>query len=113
MRSPVFGLGSIPISVTSDSWHLSSCNSSEAPSAEELRKKAVDPEVVGHVLIREDGDSGVTVGGESRCRSYWSGTRGGTVFTTGCTEWVRGLTGHDPAVERITRNVFERLGKRA
>jgi hypothetical protein len=36
-------------------------------------------------------------------------TRGGTVLTTGCTEWVRGLQGHDPAVERITRNVLDRL----
>jgi hypothetical protein len=38
-------------------------------------------------------------------------TRGGTVFTTGCTEWVRGLEGHDPAVERITRNVLDRLSQ--
>jgi hypothetical protein len=37
-------------------------------------------------------------------------TRGGTVFTTGCTEWVRGLKGRDPAVVRITRNVLDRLG---
>ena len=36
-------------------------------------------------------------------------TQGGTVFTTGCTEWVRGLEGHDPAVEQITRNVLDRL----
>jgi hypothetical protein len=33
----------------------------------------------------------------------------GTVITTGCTEWVRGLQGRDPAVERITRNVLDRL----
>jgi hypothetical protein len=40
-------------------------------------------------------------------------TRGGTVFTTGCTEWVRGLEGRDVAVERITRNVLDRLSRRA
>jgi hypothetical protein len=40
-------------------------------------------------------------------------TRGGTVFTTGCTEWVRGLGGRDPAVERITRNVLDRLSRPA
>jgi hypothetical protein len=34
-------------------------------------------------------------------------TRGGTVLTTGCTEWVRGLEGHDPAVERITSNILD------
>lgn len=36
-------------------------------------------------------------------------TRGGTVFTTGGTDWAYGLAGHDPAVERITRNVLDRL----
>jgi hypothetical protein len=38
-------------------------------------------------------------------------TRGGTVFTTGCTEWARGLQGRDPVVERITRNILDRLGR--
>ena len=36
-------------------------------------------------------------------------TRGGTVFTTGCTEWSRGLAARDPLVDRITRNVLDRL----
>ena len=36
-------------------------------------------------------------------------TRGGTVVTTGCTEWVNGLRGRDPHVERITRNILDRL----
>jgi hypothetical protein len=36
-------------------------------------------------------------------------TRGGTVVTTGCTEWPNGLRGKDPAVERITRNILDRL----
>lgn len=38
-------------------------------------------------------------------------TRGGTVFTTGCTEWVRGLEGRDPHVEQITHNVLRRLAQ--
>lgn len=37
-------------------------------------------------------------------------TRGGTVFTTGCTDWTHGLAGRDPVVTRITRNVIGRLG---
>ena len=38
-------------------------------------------------------------------------TRGkGTVFNCGSTEWVYGLQGHDLFVERITRNIFDRLG---
>ncbi len=36
-------------------------------------------------------------------------TRGGTVFTTGCTDWSYGLDRPDPVVERITANVLERL----
>lgn len=37
--------------------------------------------------------------------------RGGTVFTAGTTDWAHGLTGDDAIVERITRNILERLGK--
>lgn len=36
-------------------------------------------------------------------------TRGGTVFTTGCTDWSNGLKSGDEIVERITRNVLDRL----
>ena len=36
-------------------------------------------------------------------------SRGGTVFTTGCTEWSRGLERGNPLVERITRNLLDRL----
>lgn len=38
-------------------------------------------------------------------------TRGGTVFTAATTDWSHGLRGRDPAVERITRNVLDRLSK--
>ena len=34
---------------------------------------------------------------------------GGTVVTSGCTDWAHGLTGRDPQVEQITRNVLTRL----
>ena len=40
-------------------------------------------------------------------------TQGGTVFTCGSTDWSHGLKGRDPKVERITRNVLDRLGKAA
>jgi hypothetical protein len=36
-------------------------------------------------------------------------TRGGTVFAAGTTDWGYGLGGNDPIVERITRNVLDRL----
>ena len=38
-------------------------------------------------------------------------TRGGTVVTVGSTDWAHGLKGKDPTVERITKNVLDRLGK--
>jgi hypothetical protein len=38
-------------------------------------------------------------------------TRGGTVFTTGTTDWSHGLRGKDPVVEQTTRNVLDRLSK--
>ncbi len=38
-------------------------------------------------------------------------TQGGTVVTTGSTDWAHGLRGNDPAVARITRNILDRLSK--
>ena len=38
-------------------------------------------------------------------------TRGGTVFTCGSTDWAHGLRGTDPVVEKITRNVIDRLSR--
>ncbi len=38
-------------------------------------------------------------------------TKGGTVVTVGTTDWARGLRGGDAAVERITKNVLDRLSK--
>jgi hypothetical protein len=38
-------------------------------------------------------------------------TRGGTVVTVGSTDWAHGLRGKDPVVERITKNVLDRLGR--
>jgi hypothetical protein len=38
-------------------------------------------------------------------------TRGGTVVTSGSTDWAHGLRGGDEVVERITRNILDRLSK--
>jgi len=38
-------------------------------------------------------------------------TQGGTVFTTGSTDWSHGLRGKDPIVEQITKNILDRLSK--
>jgi hypothetical protein len=36
---------------------------------------------------------------------------GGTVVTSGTTDWTHGLSGKDPVVTQITKNVLEKLGK--
>lgn len=38
-------------------------------------------------------------------------TKGGTVFTCGSTDWSHGLHGGDSVVDRITRNVIEKLSQ--
>jgi hypothetical protein len=40
----------------------------------------------------------------------WTSPGGGTVLTTGSTDWAHGLAGRDPQVEQITANVLDRLG---
>ncbi|MCA8993143.1 MAG: hypothetical protein KDA88_14230 [Planctomycetaceae bacterium] len=37
--------------------------------------------------------------------------QGGTVFTAGSTDWAHGLRGKSPAIERITRNILDRLSR--
>ena len=35
---------------------------------------------------------------------------GGTVVTSGCTDWAMGLQERDPQIEQVTRNLLDRLG---
>ncbi len=39
-------------------------------------------------------------------------TAGGTVVTTGCTDWTYGISGRDPLVVQVTQNILDRLSKR-
>lgn len=41
----------------------------------------------------------------------YTSEKGGTVITAGSTDWAHGLRGGDPVVERVTKNVLDRLGK--
>lgn len=52
--------------------------------------------------------SGLPMPGASVLGTY---DRGGTVFTVGTTDWSHGLRGGDPVVERVTKNILERLSK--
>jgi hypothetical protein len=40
----------------------------------------------------------------------YTSAAGGTVVTSGCTDWAHGLAARDAQVERITANVLDRLG---
>ncbi|MFO0961016.1 MAG: DUF6605 domain-containing protein [Isosphaeraceae bacterium] len=51
---------------------------------------------------------GAPRGGHAVLGTY---TRGGTVVTAGTTDWAHGLRGGDPLVERITRNILDRLSR--
>ena len=41
----------------------------------------------------------------------YTNPKGGTVITTGTTDWAHGLRGGDPEVERITKNILDRMAK--
>jgi hypothetical protein len=43
------------------------------------------------------------------CLGLYTKPNGGTVFTAGTTDWAHGLRGGDPEVERITKNILDRL----
>ncbi len=47
--------------------------------------------------------------GQAMLGSYTSAA-GGTVITSGSTDWAHGLAGRDDQIEQITRNVLDRLG---
>ena len=40
----------------------------------------------------------------------WTSAAGGTVVTSGSTDWAHGLAAHDRDIEQITTNVLDRLG---
>jgi len=45
------------------------------------------------------------------CLGVYTSPKGGMVFTSGSTDWAHGLRGGDPEVERITKNILDRLEK--
>ena len=45
------------------------------------------------------------------CLGVYTSPGGGTVFTSGTTDWAHGLRGGDPEVEQVTRNILNRLSK--
>ena len=65
-------------------------------------------EGVAHVLFGSMSEDNVAkvAHGNAVLGAY---TAGGTVVTSGCTDWAYGVAGGDPLVQRVTRNVLDRL----
>jgi hypothetical protein len=91
-----------------------------APAAHFTRTTAARPpasnepseiEFIASRLFGSNDPTGVDriAAGHAVLGSYMS-SGGGTVITTGCTDWAHGLDERDPAVERITANILDRLG---
>jgi hypothetical protein len=57
---------------------------------------------------RDAADTARIAHGHAVLGSYTS-PGGGTVVTSGSTDWAHGLAGRDPQIEQITRNVLDRL----
>ncbi|MFM2077560.1 MAG: hypothetical protein RJA49_1450 [Actinomycetota bacterium] len=89
-----------------------------APAAHFTRTTAARPprpedpselEFIASRVYGERGHEGRIEHGHAVLGSYVS-PGGGTVVTSGCTDWAHGLAERDPQIERITANVLHRLG---
>jgi len=58
---------------------------------------------------RDPADAERIAHGHAVLGSYTSAA-GGTVITSGSTDWAHGLAGRDPQIEQITRTILDRLG---
>jgi hypothetical protein len=89
-----------------------------APAVHFTRETATRPpapgepselEFIAGRLFGERGHEHRVAHGHAVLGTYTS-AGGGTVVTSGCTDWAHGLAGRDPQVERITANVLDQLG---
>ena len=58
---------------------------------------------------RDDASVQRIAAGQAMLGSYTS-AGGGTVITSGSTDWAHGLAGRDEQIEQITTNILDRLG---
>ena len=81
----------------------------EYPTGLQAMRTVGELEGTAHVLFGDASPANVAriAHGNAVLGSYER--NGGTVVTTGCTDWSYGLAGGDPLVERVTRNILDRL----
>ena len=81
----------------------------EYPTGLQKMRTVGELQGVAHVLFGDASPANVrrVAHGAAVLGTYQAG---GTVVTTGCTDWSYGVAGGDPIVQRVTRNVLDRLG---
>jgi len=90
---------------TAPAAHFTRTTSARPPRADEPS----EIEFIASRLFGERGHEDRIAHGHAVLGVYTTPT-GGTVVTTGSTDWAHGLAGRDPQVERITANILDRLG---
>ena len=80
----------------------------EYPTGLQAMRTVGELQGLAHVLFREATAENVrkVAHGNAVLGTY---TAGGTVVTSGCTDWAYGVACGDPLVERVTTNVLDRL----
>ncbi len=71
---------------------------------------AEDEFVAGRLFGTRDPEAVAKVQHGHAVLGSYTSPAGGTVITSGCTDWAHGLAERDPNVEQITRNILTRLG---
>ena len=80
------------------------------------RRRPLSARSLSDLFRRPDRDAGPLTGSARRPCSTGASTmgvyeRGGTVVTAATTDWAHGLRKPDPIVDRITRNILDRLSR--
>lgn len=98
-------LGTAPARI----WSVDA-ETNELPSAFAATREMGELQAVAHTLFGNAEPESVRkiAHGNAVLGTY---TAGGTVVSCGCTDWVFGLAGGDPLVERVTRNALDRLSR--
>jgi hypothetical protein len=80
----------------------------EYPTGLQQMRTTGELQGVAHVLFGDSSPDNVrrVAHGHAVLGTY---SAGGTVVTTGCTDWAYGVSGGDPVVQQVTRNILDRL----
>ena len=91
---------------TAPAAHFTRTTSARPPAPDE----PAEIEFIAARLFGERSDDAVRrISANHAVLGSWTSAAGGTVVTSGSTDWAHGLAGRDVQVEQITRNVLDRL----